>query len=237
VATTQAFDKLEEIRKNDPHTTMIPGRVVTSMSESELYTVDNGALRDGLEQVIGGSAFNTSMPRKTLVSMPYMGPDNNGALFGGSYFNPYFIMNAERGVCKTDYPIRTGGTSSLEDILRREVSFVRSDLAGKATLSPQEGLKMARRVEELTEAAQQLNMMKGAQGEIQAAINEVAMKCRGEVRRVTDAVRRVGPENLPRQMLLDFEAARELSRRLSLDDQGDDVVVEAASAAIPGGVR
>ena len=96
---------------------------------------------------------------------------------------------------------------------------------------------MARRVEELTEAAQQLNMMKDAQGEIQAAINEVAMKCRGEVRRVTDAVRRVGPENSPRQLLLDFEAARELSRRLSLDEQGDDVVVEAASAAIPGGVR
>jgi hypothetical protein len=174
---------------------------------------------------------------KTLVSMPYMGPDNNGALFGGSYFNPCFIMNAKRGVCKTDYPISPVGTSSLEDILRREVSFVRSDLAAMAKLSPQEGLKMARRVEELTEAAQQLNMMKDAQGEIQAAINEVAMKCRGEVRRVTDAVRRVGPENSPRQLLLDFEAARELSRRLSLDVQDDDVVVEAASAAVPGGVK
>ena len=239
VATTQAFDLLTDIRINntDPHVTMIPGRVVTSMSESQLYTVDNGALRDGLKQVIGGSAYNNSMPRKTLVSMPYMGPDNNGALFGGSYFNPCFIMNAKRGVCKTDYPIDPVGTSSLEDILRREVSFVRSDLAAMAKLSPQEGLKMARRVEELTEAAQQLNMMKDAQGEIQAAINEVAMKCRGEVRRVTDAVRRVGPENSPRQLLLDFEAARELSRRLSLDEQGDDVVVEAASAAIPGGVR
>lgn len=236
VATTSAFEKLSKVRANDPHTTMIPGRVVTSMSESDLYTVDNAALRVGLEEVIGGSEYLNSMPHKTLISMPYMGPDNNGALFGRKYFNPYFIVNGKEGVCKTSCHISPGDTGPLENIVRREVSFVRSDLSDVQTLSPSEGLKMAKRVEELTVIAQQLNILQDTQGEIQAAINEVARKCRGQVRRVTNAVGNVGEDNTPKQLLLEFEAARELSRRLSFDDLKEQDVAEVPSAYVSGGV-
>jgi hypothetical protein len=236
VATTQAFGKLEDIRAIDPHTTMIPGRVVTSMSESNLYQVDNGALRAGLEEVIGYSQFMNGLPHKTLVSMPYMGPDNNGALFGGKYFNPYFILNGKASVCKTDFNLSLINTNGLEDIVRREVSFVRSDLADVQTLSPQEGLKMVKRVEELTTFAQTLNILQDAQGDIQATINEVARKCRNEARRVAETVRRVGEGNASTQLLLDFEAARELSRRLSLNDHAAEGGGEVSSAYVPGGV-
>jgi hypothetical protein len=233
VANTRAFNMLADVRVKDPHTTMIPGRVVASLRESDLYTIDGGALSAGLGQVVGNASYGDAL---SFVSMPYMGPDNNCALFGGEFFNPYFILNGNKTVCKTSYSINPSDVLPLEGIVRREVSFVRSDLANVAQLSPQEGLKMVKRIEELTEVAHQLNILNDARGEIQAAVNDVALKCRGEVLRVAEAVRRVGGINAPEQLLLDFEAARELSRRLSLDTIKQDDAIKVVSVHMPGGV-
>ncbi len=233
VANTNAFNMLAEVRKTDPHTTMIPGRIVASLLESDLCTVDGGALKEGLKQVVGKAQYGHAF---SFVSMPYMGPDNNCALFGAEFFNPYFIFNGSKAVCKTDFHVNTTDMLPLEGIVRREVSFVRLELANVAELSPHEGLKMVRRIEELTEAAHKLNILNDAQGEIQAAVNDVALKCRGEVLRATEAVRRVGRTNAPEQLLLDFEAAQQLSRRLSLDQVEEDDAIKVVSAHMAGGV-
>jgi hypothetical protein len=233
VANASAFEMLAEVRKTDPYTTMIPGRVVASLRESDLYTIDGGALSSGLRQVTGKPQYGNA---PSFVSMPYMGPDNNCALFGANFFNPYFIFNGNKAVCKTDLHVNTTDTLPLEGIVRREVSFVRLDLGTRAELSPREGLKMVKRIEELTELAHKLNILNDTQEEIQAAVNEVAVKCRREVLRAAEAVRRMGGTDAPEQLLLDFEAARELSRRLSLDAIKEDDAIKVVSAHIAGGV-
>jgi hypothetical protein len=95
---------------------------------------------------------------------------------------------------------------------------------------------MVKRIEELTELAHKLNILNDTQAEIQAAMNEVAVKCRREVLRAAEEVRHMGGTNAPEQLLLDFEAAQQLSRRLSLDQVEEDNAIKVVSVHMPGGV-
>jgi hypothetical protein len=234
VASTRAFKYLEKARIRDSNVTMIPGRVVASFDESELYKVDKGYLRQGLDLVMGEKGYEGT---GSFVSLPYMGPDNNCTLFGADYFNPYFILGKRRAVrthgqitcVPSSYPV-------FADIVQREVSFARADIDKAANFSPQEGLRMLKRVEELTAAAQRVNIGNSCNYEIQMMANALALKCRGEIRYVAEAVRDARGENVPQQLLLNFEAAQELSRRLLIDDIEAVPGPKVASANELGGV-
>ena len=233
VATTKAFEYLEKVRENDLHVTMIPGRVVASGHESQLAKADNGALKPALDLVMGFNGFSGT---GSFVSLPYMGPDNNCSLFGQEYFNPYFIINKKKEAVKTSGTMdwNPGSNSVFADVVQREIGFARGDLDKATTLSPHEGLRMLKRIEELTAVAEKVSILDSSQATIQSLANDLAEKCRGEVRRVVEAVRNGPKESVPQQLLLDFEAAQELSRRLLLDEIGDTVKV--ASANHLGGV-
>jgi hypothetical protein len=236
VATTKAFEFLENARATDPQVTMIPGRVVASAHQSQLAEVDNGALKPALDLVMGFNGFSGT---GSFVSLPYMGPDNNCSLFGQEYFNPYFILNKNKGAVKTigQMDWHPGSNSVFADVVEREIGFARGDLDKVAAMSPHEGLRMLKRIEALTVAAEKVGILDASQVKIQALANDLAAKCRGEVRRAAEAVRNAPREGVSPQLLSDLEAARELSRRLTLDEiEEAPRHVKVASANNLGGV-
>jgi hypothetical protein len=198
---------------------MIPGRVVASAHQSQLAHVNNGALKLALDLVIGPTGYGGA---GSFVSLPYMGPDNNCALFGGEYFNPYFILNRRKTAALIFDKVtwNPGNNKVFADVVKREIELARGDLDTAAAMSLHAGLRMLERIEQLTVWASSVSILEDSQANIQALATDLAENCRDEVRRVAERARNAPNKEVSQQLCFDFAAARELSRRLILHEIG-----------------
>ncbi len=153
ISTTQAFEALNRARRPtiDPNCQLIAGRVIACVEDSPLAIEGDRAYRSA---VIGGLGDDCGWSRTgSCVSLPYMGPDNNGSLFGGDMFNPFFVINGNTSACKSAGQVRPI-TDLLEPVARGELQALGHDLEQRPSLKGEDVEPLGDRVIEVLALAE-----------------------------------------------------------------------------------